>query len=212
MSASEYERGLCGAVFVHYGLQTLGIDAALLCRLCYWELAGECPGDHHFRARLAVEPRVGIETGKRASCADRNQSRSTNELGTGVSPVELLRNRRSPTIQEVGAERDYQCCRGEIEPRPRDTVGGRVGRDGFGIDAGVVAHVGGHAEVGEPLIQKRRERSRLMLVDEHGIGRATTRARLTQLLREELERLVPLDRDQLAIPPNHRRAVAIRVV
>src|SRR6185437_4804597 len=134
------------------------------------------------------------------------------QLGTRIGPIELLWNRGSPAIQEVGAERNYERCSIEIKTRPRHTIRGGVRRDRFGIDAGVVAHMRRHAEIGEPLVQKRGKRAGLVLIDEYGVGRATARARLAQLLRKQLERLVPLGRDQLAVLANHRRAVAIGIV
>ncbi len=51
-----------------------------------------------------------------------------------------------------------------------------------------------------------------MLIDEDGGPRAATAPRLSEFLREKLERVLPAHTLKLSIPPHHRPAIAIRIV
>src|SRR4051812_28773676 len=100
-----------------------------------------------------------------------------------VGEIELLRNVRSPGVEEISPNRDDETRGAEVETRPRHTVGLAVCRDHGVIRFGVVADVRRHAETGEPGVEKRRKASRLVLVDEDRPG-SSAAARLAQLLRE----------------------------
>ena len=51
-----------------------------------------------------------------------------------------------------------------------------------------------------------------VLIDEDRARRAATASRLVDLLREQLERLVPAYWLEASVPSNHRTAISIRVV
>jgi hypothetical protein len=53
--------------------------------------------------------------------------------------------------------------------------------------------VGRHSEAGEPRIEKAGETSRLVLIDEDRASGAAAASRLTNFLREQLQRLIPPD-------------------
>src|SRR3954468_12057104 len=132
-------------------------------------------------------------------------------VGARVGEIELLRNVRSPSVEEIGPNRDDETGGAEVETRPRDTVGLSVRRNHGVIRFGVVADVRRHAEAGKPGVEKRRKASRLVLIDEDRAGCAAA-AGLAELLREDLERFIPGDGLELAVLARHRSAVPVGVV
>jgi hypothetical protein len=69
-----------------------------------------------------------------------------------------------------------------------------------------------HPERGKPRVEKRREASRLVLIEEQRISRLAGSAHLRESLHEQVERLVPADTRPLRTALYHRAAEAIGIV
>ena len=132
-------------------------------------------------------------------------------IGARIREVELLWHHCAPAVEEVRSDRNDEPSGAEIEARPRNAVTLAVRGDRGMIRARIVAQMRGHSDSGEPRIEKTGKTPRLVLIDEHRAG-GTAAASLSQLLRKNLQRLIPGDGVELTVTPDHWPAIAIGIV
>ena len=112
-------------------------------------------------------------------------------IGSRFSEIQLLRHHRAPAVQEISANGNDEASGAEIESRPRHAVRLSIRGDDGVIPGCIVAEMRRHPEGGEPRIEKTGEASALVLIDENRVASAASAPRLTQLLREDLQRFIP---------------------
>src|ERR1051325_11304595 len=112
-------------------------------------------------------------------------------IRTRISPIELLWDHRAPVVEEIGADGDDESRRLESEAWPRSAVRLAVGRDCSVIGLRIVAQMRRHSIIPEPRVEETREASRLVLVYEDGVASLAPATHRTELLRENLQRLIP---------------------
>ena len=152
------------------------VDAALLARR-HGATSGEKVHDRELGTGRAGDPLIRVQPRERAARTDVHEAWRVLELGAGVGKVELLRHRRAPALEKIGADRNNELRVGEAHSRPRDAVGATIGLDRGMIGLEIDAEVRPHAEGGQPLIEKRGKAPRFVLIekDRVGRGRASTR-------------------------------------
>ncbi len=133
-------------------------------------------------------------------------------IGARIGEIELLRHHRAPAVEEIRANRNNQSGGVEIEPWPRYSIALSVCGDHRVIGTRIVAEMSWHSEASEPGVEESGKTSRLVLIDEDSVSRTPATPRLSQLLREHLQRFVPAHALELSVAPHHRPAVAIGIV
>ncbi len=126
--------------------------------------------------------------------------------------VRVVRHRGQPRLEEVGAERDDEPRRTEIERRPRHAVALLVRLHHRVVGEQVEGHVRRHAEGGEPAVEERREAPALVAVDEERVAGLAARHELSEPLLEELQRFLPRRAHERAVAAHHRTGEPVGVV
>ncbi len=163
-------------------------------------------------SHLGGNPLIGIEAGQRTSRTDVDQPRRIAELRSRVRPAELLRHARAPAVEEVRAERDDDTSRREVEARPTDAVALAVRGQRGGWQIGIVGHVRRHPVRREPIVEPPGEGARLVQVHECRVAGLVAAPDLAELLREQVQRIVPRRGHELPALTHHRLAVPVGVV
>jgi hypothetical protein len=70
----------------------------------------------------------------------------------------------------------------------------------------------GHPKSCEPRVEESWIAPGLVLVYEDSVARSAAATRLTQLLREQLQRFIPAQALELSVASHHRAAITIRIV
>jgi hypothetical protein len=168
--------------------------------------------DRELGTRPTGDPPVSIEPSERTARPDVDEAGRAGELGSGVGEIELLWYGRAPAIEEVGAERHDEASRRKIEPRPRRAVRAAIRIHCNMVGLEVDAEMRTHAERRQPAVEKRREASRLVLIDEERVTCLAPSAHLRELLSDEIDRFVPPDARPLVVALHHRTAEPVRIV
>jgi hypothetical protein len=133
-------------------------------------------------------------------------------IGARIGPIELLRDHRTPGIQEISADGNHQTRSTEIEPGPCDSISLAICGDHGVICFRIVTDMRRHAEAGEPGVNKSWKASGFVLVDEDRGASPTPAPRLAEFLRKDLEGLIPCDGLELSVLSRHRATKAIGIV
>src|SRR5205823_1301543 len=118
----------------------------------------------------ARNPLIGVEPSQRSTRPDINEARRTGDLRAGFRKIELMRNARSPTVEEISAKCDNHLRVLEPPARPRDAVRVTMRFDRRVIGLEVHAEMRVHSLRREPSVEKRREAAALVLIQKHGAG------------------------------------------
>ena len=189
-------------------LELRGRHTRIGCGLLDRSLARERVGDRKLTARLARDPLVGIQAGERTARADVPEARRGIELRARIGEVELLNDARSPTVEEVGAERENELRVLEAGRRPGDTVRTTIGFDRGGIGFSVDTQMRRQSLRRKPAVEEAREAARLVVIEENG----RLALRRPDGVGEARDRVFPRRRLPRAAFVDHRRAEAIGIV
>src|SRR5207237_262919 len=137
------------------------------------------------------------------------------DLRRRVSEAHSVRDRRAPSVEEIGAEGDDQLRVAKVPPRPRHAVRAAMCLDRGMIRLEIDAQMRPYTVRGEPAVEERRETPTLVLVEEDRGARGARGAPATglaELLRQQRDRLVPRRRAPRAASLDHRRAESVGIV
>ena len=120
-------------------------------------------------------------------------------------------NGEAPPVEVVGAERNDELGGRELEFGECHSVGSAIRGDRRKWRLGIVAQMGRHSVAGEPLIDKRAERTAFVLIDKYRTGRALSLG-VGELALQQLQCPLPGDGNKLSAFAHHRAAITVRIV
>ena len=85
---------------------------------CHGPAPEQCIDDRDLGARPRRDPLVGVQAGERTARTHIDEARRALDLAARGGEGELLRDRQSPPVEEVGTERDDERRGTEVDLRP----------------------------------------------------------------------------------------------